>query len=99
MTVNLLLFILQHNRVHKAKVKEGVQLYLYFPFGPSWYVLGWTSPFTLYISLNIRLKRCFTTTVKQNIVMGSARKSGIPKYKFWNHIARRIPNIPRNIQL
>ena len=40
MVVNLLLFILQHNRTHKAKVKERVQLYLYSPYGPSWYVLG-----------------------------------------------------------
>jgi len=47
MVANLLLFILQHNRMmHKAKVKERVQLYLYYPYGPSWHVLGRTSPFS-----------------------------------------------------
>ena len=30
-----------------AKVKERVQLYLYYPFGPSWPVLGWTLPLPL----------------------------------------------------
>jgi hypothetical protein len=30
-----------------AEVNEWVQLYLYSPSGPSWSVLGWTSPFTL----------------------------------------------------
>jgi hypothetical protein len=79
MVVNLLLFILQHNRMHKAKVKERVQLYLYSPYGPSRYVLGELHLLPLYISLYVGLKPRFTTTVKQIIIMGSARKRGIPK--------------------
>ena len=30
-----------------AEVKEGVELYLYSPFGPSWLVLGWPSLLSL----------------------------------------------------
>jgi hypothetical protein len=40
MVVNLLLFILQHNRLQKANVKERVQQYLYSLYRPSWHVLG-----------------------------------------------------------
>jgi hypothetical protein len=33
-----------------AKVKERVELYLYFPSGPSWAVLGWTLPLPFTVS-------------------------------------------------
>ena len=34
----------------KAEVKKWVELFLYFPPGPSWHVLGWTWPFYLHRS-------------------------------------------------
>ena len=36
-----------HPPQSSAEVKERVGLYLYFPFGPSWPVLGWTLPLPL----------------------------------------------------
>jgi hypothetical protein len=40
-----------HPTAFSSKVKERVELYLYSPPGPSWPLLGWTWPFTLYLSL------------------------------------------------
>ena len=36
-----------HTPSSSAEVKEGVELYLYSPSGPSWPVLGWNLPLTL----------------------------------------------------
>jgi len=36
-----------------TKVKERVELHLYFPSGPSWPVLGWPLPFYLLMAPNI----------------------------------------------
>ena len=38
-----------HPPLSSTKVKERVELYLYSPFGPSWPVLGWTSPLPLHV--------------------------------------------------
>ena len=35
-----------HPLLFSVEVKERVELYLYSPFGPSWHVLGRTSPLT-----------------------------------------------------
>jgi hypothetical protein len=35
-----------HPSLSSAEVKERVELYLYFPSGPLWPVIGWTLPFT-----------------------------------------------------
>jgi hypothetical protein len=43
-----------------AEVKERVELYLYYPFRPSWPVLGWSFPFSTF---NI-----YCVEVKLNIV-------------------------------
>jgi hypothetical protein len=40
-----------HPPPSSAKVKESVELYLYFPSGPSWPFLGWTLPYT-FLSLD-----------------------------------------------
>ena len=37
-----------HPPPFSAEVKERVELYPYFPSGPSWPFLGWTLPFTLF---------------------------------------------------
>ena len=37
-----------HTPLSSAEVKEGVELYLYIPFWPSWPFLGWTLPLPLY---------------------------------------------------
>jgi hypothetical protein len=36
-----------HPPAYSAEIKERVELYLYFPSGPSWPVLGWSLPFPL----------------------------------------------------
>ena len=38
-----------HRALPSAKVKEGVELYLYFPSGSSWPALGWTLPLPLHL--------------------------------------------------
>ena len=41
-----------HPTPSSAEVKERVELYLCFPSGPSWPVLGWTLPFTVLLENN-----------------------------------------------
>jgi hypothetical protein len=36
-----------HAPTSRAEAKERVELYLYFPYGPSWPVIGWTVPVPL----------------------------------------------------
>jgi hypothetical protein len=49
-----------------AEVEEGVELYLYFPPGPSWPVLGWPLPFlTLGNTLFVHWKRCLCFNLKR----------------------------------
>jgi len=38
-----------HPPSSSAEVKEGVELYIYSPSGPSWTVLGWTSLLTKFV--------------------------------------------------
>jgi hypothetical protein len=48
-----------HPPTVNAEVKERVELYLYFPSGPSWPVIGWTLPSTLPLPLlSVAMRFC-----------------------------------------
>jgi hypothetical protein len=46
---------LDHSPPSSAEVKERVELYLYSPSGPSWYVIGLNIPLTFtFIAINMQ---------------------------------------------
>ena len=54
-----------------AEVKERVELYLYSPYGPSWPVLGCTSPLTLQKNSSQYIIRIFWSGVKMKAIVES----------------------------
>jgi hypothetical protein len=60
-----------HPPPYIAEVKERVELYVYSPSGPSWSVLGWTSPFT-FTFLNPALDRRVYLTAPAAITLISS---------------------------
>ena len=66
-----------HPSPSSAKVKEKVELYLYFPSGPSWPVLGWTSLFHISITFKPR---------HATVIGGGPKDFYTNKYGLWFYL-------------